>query len=102
MFSAVIGLGGCVIGVTAVRKARRTGTFRPGGAIAGIVFGALAVVISVPILATYLAFPTPVDNYVKCLSQAQNSTQQHVCMTRFYKSIHLGSSASASGEKRAP
>jgi len=102
VFSAVIGLAGCVIGITAVLKARRTGTFRPRGAIAGIVLGALAMVISVPILATYLAFPTPVSNYVKCLSQAQNSTQQHACMTKFYKSIHLGSSAFASSEKRAP
>jgi hypothetical protein len=91
IFSAVVGISGCVIGITALVKARRTGTYRPRGAIAGIVLGALATLISVPILATYLAFPTQVDNYINCLRQAQNSAGQQSCMTKFYKSIHLGS-----------
>jgi hypothetical protein len=41
-------------------------------------------------LATYLAFPTQVSNYVDCLRQAQNSSDQRSCMTKFYKSIHVG------------
>ncbi len=58
--------------------------------------GALATIISVPILVTYLAFPTQVNNYIKCLHQSQlsGSPTQQSCMTRFYKSIHLGTSAS--------
>jgi len=92
-FSMAVGLAACVIGITALVKARRTGTYRPRGAIGGIVLGALATLISVPILVTYLAFPTQVDDYVNCLSQAQNSSQQQACMTRFYRSIHLGTSA---------
>jgi len=92
-FSMVVGLAACVIGITALVKARRTGTYRLRGAIGGIVLGALATLISVPILVTYLAFPTQVNNYVNCLSQAQNSSQQQACMTRFYRSIHLGTSA---------
>ena len=75
-FSTAVGLAACVIGITALIKARRTGTYRPRGAIGGIVLGALATLISVPILVTYLAFPTQVNNYVNCLSQAQNSSQQ--------------------------
>lgn len=95
MFSAVIGLGSCVIGITAVRKARKTGSFRPRGAVGGIVLGTLAALVSIPILVTYLAYPTQVTNYVNCLSQAQTSSAQQACMNRFYKSIHLGSPASA-------
>jgi hypothetical protein len=91
LFSAVIGTGSSVIGITAVVKARRTGTFRPGGAIGGIVLGAFAVLISVSIIITYLEFPTSVNNYVKCVNQAQTSTQQHACVTKFRRSIHLGS-----------
>lgn len=89
VFSAIIGVAACVIGITALRKARRTGTYRPRGAIGGIVLGALATLISIPILATYLAFPTQVDNYVTCLSQAQSSVDQHACENQFFKSIHL-------------
>jgi hypothetical protein len=89
-FSLAVGLAACVIGITALVKARRTGSYRPRGAIGGIVLGALALLISVPILVTYLAFPTQVSNYVNCLSQAQNSSQQHACMTKFYKSIRFG------------
>ncbi|HEX9064945.1 MAG TPA: hypothetical protein VF843_07540 [Streptosporangiaceae bacterium] len=102
LFSAVIGLGSCVIGITAVRKARKTGSFRPRGAVGGIVLGALAALVSVPILITYLAYPTQVRNYVNCLSQAQTSSGQQACMNQFYKSIHASSSAAASATAAPP
>jgi hypothetical protein len=89
IFSAVVGVGSSVIGITAVVKARRTGCFRPRGSIAGIVLGALAALLSIPILATYLAFPRQVDNYVKCLNQNPSGNTQN-CMDKFYKSIHPG------------
>lgn len=96
IFSAVVGIAGLVIGITALVKAHRTGSYRPRFAVAGIVFGALATLIAVPILATYLAFPTQVTNYINCLNQSQqNSTSQQSCMTKFYKSIHLGAQARA-------
>jgi hypothetical protein len=88
IFSAVVGIGASVIGITAVVKARKTRSYRPRGSIAGIVLGALAAVLSIPILATYLAFPHQVENYVKCLNRTSGSEQS--CMDKFYKSIHLG------------
>jgi hypothetical protein len=94
IFSAAIGLAGCIIGITALVSARRAGTYRPRGAIIGIVFGALAALVSVPILVTYLVFPTQVNSYVQCLSQAQSSHADQVCMTKFYKAIHLDAGAS--------
>jgi hypothetical protein len=97
IFSAVVGIAGVVIGVSSLVKARKTGSYRPRFAVGGIVFGALATLISVPILATYLAFPTQVDNYVNCLHQAQNSSDQRACMTKFYKSIHIGALPPHSG-----
>lgn len=95
LFSAAIGIAGSVIGITALVKARRTGTYRPRWAISGIVLGALAALISMPILVVYLAFPTQVNNYVNCLQRAQNSSQQQACMSKFYKSIHLRTSAAS-------
>jgi hypothetical protein len=91
IFSAVIGVAACVIGITAVLKARRTGSYRPRAAVGGIIIGALAALLSIPILATYLAFPREVNNYVKCLNQAQTSGSQQACMDKFYRSIHVGS-----------
>lgn len=101
IFSAVVGIAALVIGITAVLKARKTGSYRPRGAVGGIVLGALAALISVPILATYLAFPTQVSNYVNCLHQAQTSTARSACMTKFYKAIHLGALDSPRGASEA-
>jgi hypothetical protein len=92
-FSALVGLAACVIGISALVKARKTGAYRPRGAIGGIVLGVLGMLISVPILVTYLVFPTQLTNYVNCLSQAQNSTQQKACMNSFYRSINLPANA---------
>jgi len=94
VFSAAIGIAACVIGITAVVKARKTSSYRPRGAVGGIVLGAIAMLLSIPILATYLAFPRQVDNYVKCMSQSQ---PQQTCMDRFYRSIHLGAPAPGNG-----
>jgi hypothetical protein len=91
IFSAVVGIAACAIGITALRKARKTGSYRPRGAIGGIVLGALGTLITVPILLTYLAFPTQVNNYLNCLRQ--NPSGQQACMNKFYKSLHLGSVA---------
>jgi len=113
VFSAAIGIAACVIGITAVLKARKTGSYRPRGAVGGMVLGTLAALLSIPILAAYLAFPRQVDNYVKCLTQSnsQSSGNQQACMDKFYKSIHLGAPApgnavvrisTASGERRRP
>jgi hypothetical protein len=90
IFSAAVGIGACVIGITAVVKARKTGCYRPRGSIGGIVLGTIAALLSIPILATYLAFPHQVDNYINCLSQAQSSGSEQSCMDKFYKAINLG------------
>jgi hypothetical protein len=90
LFSLVIGAGAIVIGITAVVRARRTASYRPAGAVGGIVLGGLAALISIPILATYLVFPTPLNHYVKCIGQAQTAQQRQACESTFYKEIHLG------------
>ncbi len=101
-FSALVGLAACVIGISALVKARKTGTFRPRGAIGGIVLGVLGMLISVPILVTYLVFPAQLTNYVNCLSQAQNSTQQKACMNSFYRSINWPANATKATRSLKP
>jgi len=99
IFSAVVGIAAFVIGISAVVKARSTGSYRPRGAIGGIVLGALATLIAVFILGFYLTFPTQVSNYFNCRNQAQTSSDQQACMTKLYKSIQIGAGL-ASGDLR--
>jgi hypothetical protein len=89
LFSAVVGVASVVIGITALRKARRTGAYRPRGAIGGIVLGTLAALLSIPTLIFYLIFPRQVDNYFTCLSQAQSASSDRACMDKFSRSIQL-------------
>jgi hypothetical protein len=104
LFSAVVGLAAAVIGITALVKARKIGSYRPRWAVAGIVLGALAAMVSIPILVTYLAYPTQVDNYVKCLSQVQSTGgSEQACVNQFYKSIRQGiSGLPAQGKSAGP
>ena len=90
IFSAAVGLAACVIGITALAKARRTGAYRPRGAIGGIVLGALAALLSVPLLVFYLMFPRQLENYVTCASQAQTSAQLQACTNELTRSAPLG------------
>jgi hypothetical protein len=95
IFSAAVGIAGVVIGITALVKARKTGSYRPRYAVAGIVLGAFATLFAASILTIYLAFPTQVSNYINCLRQAQsNSSDQRVCITNFYKSTGVPRAAS--------
>lgn len=89
IFSAAVGLAACIIGITALAKARRTGAYRPRGAIGGIVLGALAALLSVPLLAFYLIFPRQLDDYFACASQAQTSAQYQACLNDLARSAHL-------------
>lgn len=89
-FSALIGTAALVIGITALRKARRTDVYRPRGAIGAIFLGAMAMLLTMPVLATYALFPAQVGNYLRCLSQAQSSSAQQACVNQFVKSINSG------------
>ena len=87
LFSAAVGLAAGIIGITALVKARRTGSYRPRGAVGGIVLGALACLLSVPLLVTYLVFPSQISSYLQCVSQAQSASQLQVCLNHFNRSV---------------
>jgi formate-dependent nitrite reductase membrane component NrfD len=101
IFSAAVGIAAFVIGITALLKARKSGSYRPRFAVGGIVLGAFATLISVSILAVYLSYPTQVKTYINCLHQAETSSDQQACMTKFYKSVHLGATSATSPTRKA-
>jgi hypothetical protein len=86
-FSVLFGPGACVLGITAIRKARRAGAYRPRWAIAGAVLGAMASTFAIPVLLLYLVFPRPLSAYVSCLSQAQSASGSQACTNQFYRAI---------------
>ncbi|MHB1875865.1 MAG: DUF4190 domain-containing protein [Streptosporangiaceae bacterium] len=88
-FSAITGVAACVIGISALVKAHRTRIRRPHGAIGGVVLGAIATALSILLLMTYLLFPGPVSNYVRCLSTATTQSAQSACLNQFYRSARL-------------
>jgi hypothetical protein len=90
LFSLVVGIAACVIGITALVKAHKTETYRPRGAIGGVVLGALAALLSASFVVMYLIYPSQLSTYFRCLSQAQSSQAQQACSRQFYKSTGLG------------
>jgi hypothetical protein len=87
IFGAVVGVGACVIGITALTKARRTTSFRPHGAVGGIVLGALAAALALSTLVMYLAFSSQFNRYFTCTSHAQTTRQTQACYDKFRRSV---------------
>ncbi len=88
IFSVIIGPAACVLGATAMRRARKDATMRPRGAVAGIVLGALAGVLSLCLLAMFALFSAQLNAYGRCLNLAQSPAAQRACTTQFYQSVN--------------
>lgn len=90
IFSSLVGIAAIVIGVSAIVKARKTGSYRPRGVIGGIGLGVLATVFSLMFGVLYLAFPSQMRTYVNCIDQAQTTSQKQACLNQLEKSIRAG------------
>ena len=88
IFSLAVGIGGCWLGITALRQARRAGAWRPRGAIFGIVFGALGGLLSIVLLIAFTVFWTQLSQYSRCLAGANTLSAQQACLTQLDKSVN--------------
>ena len=88
IFSLAVGVGGCWLGITALRQARRAGAWRPRGAIFGIVFGALGGLLSIVLLIAFAVFWTQLSQYSRCLAGANTLSAQQACLTQLNKSVN--------------
>ena len=89
----VLGIIAVVLGIIAARRASRGEAPGRGRAIAGIVTGAIGLVIAVALVAIGASFlnSTSGKNYTQCLQQAGNDqAAQQQCATEFQKSISGG------------
>ena len=75
------------LGVTASRKARRSGTARPRGAVSGVVLGVFGLAISALWLMVLAVFWPQLSAYYNCMGGANTVTAQQACHNQFTDSV---------------
>jgi len=83
----LIGAVGAWLGGTAMSRARRAGTARPRGAVAGTILGILGLSFSAIMLIFFAVFWTELSAYSSCLSGANTLTAQQACQRQFSQTI---------------
>jgi predicted PurR-regulated permease PerM len=83
----VIGAVAAWLGGTARSQARRAGTGRPRGAVAGIVLGLLGLAFSGLALFVFAMFWTQLSTYWNCTSGANTLTAQQACQHQLSQTI---------------
>ena len=66
-----------VLAVSAMSAAKRAGTRRPRGAMAGAVLGVIGLLFSGFALVGFLIFGTQLDQYANCMNGANTTASQH-------------------------
>jgi hypothetical protein len=83
----VISLVGLALVISAMRSAKRTGTRRPRGAMAGAVLGVLAALFSAFALIGFLVFWSQIMQYGNCMNGASTVRTQSACQTQLQHAI---------------
>jgi hypothetical protein len=84
----VLGIGGCALGITAIRRARSGGTQRPRGAIAAGILGGCATLFGLAALAFFTVLSAQLTQYSDCLGRAQTTASQQACYDQLSRAIH--------------
>jgi hypothetical protein len=87
VFSLLVGLSACWFGVTAIRRARRSVTMRPRGAVAGTVLGIIGALLSAILLIALAAFWPQLTTFSQCLSAANTPSAQQACLDQLHRSV---------------
>ena len=87
IFALLVGLSACWFGVTAIRKARRSVTMRPRGAVAGTVLGVIGALLSAILLIAFAAFWPQLTTFSQCLSAANTPSAQQACLDQLHRSV---------------
>jgi len=75
------------LGITASKKARRSGTARPRWAVSGVVLGTLGLAFSALWLLVLAVFWPQLNSYYNCLSGANTVATQQACHNQFTNSV---------------
>jgi hypothetical protein len=87
----VLGAAAVACGVAGRRRARRGEATNPGQATAGLVTGAVGLVVSVTIAINVGVFVfehrAQITNYGRCLERARTPQAEQVCRSKFERSV---------------
>jgi uncharacterized protein YqgC (DUF456 family) len=83
----VISLVGLTLVFSAMKSAKRAGTRRPRGAMAGAVLGVLAALLSAFALIGFLVFWSQIMHYADCMHGASTVETQNACQTQLQHAI---------------
>ncbi len=75
------------LGASASKRARRSGTARPRGAVGGVVLGSLGLAFSVLWLLVLAVFWPQLNTYYNCMASANTNAAQQACHTQFTNSV---------------
>jgi hypothetical protein len=75
------------LGVSASRRARRSGTARPRGAVSGTVLGGFGLAFSALWLLVLVVFWPQLNTYYNCMAGANTVAAQQICHNQFSNSV---------------
>jgi hypothetical protein len=75
------------LGAGTSRRARRSGTARPRGAVSGVVLGGFGLALSALWLLVLVVFWPQLSAYYHCMDGAPTVTAQQACRTQFTNSV---------------
>ena len=87
VLTLLFAVGAIWLGVTASRKARRSGTARPRGAVGGITLGWIGLAFSALWLLVLAVFWPQLNAYYTCMGSANTVTAQQACHDQFNNSV---------------
>lgn len=87
LLTLVIGGGAVMLGISALRTARRGGTARPRGAVGGTTCGVIGLTFSALALIAFAAFWPQLNQLSNCMSGANTVSAQQACQHQFSQSV---------------
>jgi predicted PurR-regulated permease PerM len=82
-----VAVAGLILAFTTMSAARRAGTRRPRGALAGAVLGVIGCVLCGLVLAGFLIFWTQLHQYANCMNAANTTATQTACQTQLNNAV---------------
>jgi predicted tellurium resistance membrane protein TerC len=82
-----VAITGLILAFTTMSAARRAGTRRPRGVLAGAVLGVIGCGLCAIMLAGFLIFWTQLHQYADCMNAANTSTSQTACQNQLDNAI---------------
>jgi hypothetical protein len=76
-----------ILTITSLSAAKRNGTRRPRGAVAGLVLGVLGALLSAFALVGFLVFWSQLMQYAHCMNGASTVATQNACKQQFDNSV---------------